>query len=38
MRERSENGHGKMNEKLVGTFKGIEEERYIKVDASTGSI
>jgi hypothetical protein len=38
MRERSENIHGKINEKLVGTFKGIEEERFIKVDANTGSI
>ncbi|CAF3664314.1 unnamed protein product [Rotaria sordida] len=32
MRERSENVHAKVNEKLIGTFKGIEEERKIKID------
>ena len=26
----------KANEKLIGTFKGIEEERKIKVDENTG--
>ncbi|CAF3276575.1 unnamed protein product, partial [Rotaria sp. Silwood2] len=32
MRERSENVHEKVNEKFIGTFKGIEEERKIKID------
>ncbi|UJR31672.1 hypothetical protein I4U23_019153 [Adineta vaga] len=35
MRERSENVHSKINEKLIGTFKGIEEERQIKIDDNT---
>jgi hypothetical protein len=36
MREGSENISLKANEKLIGTFKGIEEERKIKVDENTG--
>jgi acetyl esterase len=35
MRERSENIHMKINEKLSATFKGTEEERQIKVDETT---
>ncbi|CAF1140665.1 unnamed protein product [Rotaria magnacalcarata] len=35
MRQRSENVHAKINEKLIGTFKGTEEERKIKVDEDT---
>ncbi len=38
MRERSENIFMKVNEKLIGTFKGTEEERQIKVDENTGKI
>ncbi len=38
MRERSENIHMKINEKLSATFKGTEEERQIKVDETTGKI
>ena len=36
MRERSENIHRKANEKLIGTFKGKEEERTLTVDENTG--
>lgn len=36
MRERSENIHAKGNEKLIGTFKGTEEERTLKIDDTTG--
>lgn len=36
MRERSETVHAKINEKLIGTFKGTQEERNIKVDENTG--
>ncbi|CAF3725595.1 unnamed protein product [Adineta steineri] len=35
MRERSENVNRKANEKLIGTFNGIEEERQIKIDDDT---
>ncbi|CAF4060227.1 unnamed protein product, partial [Rotaria sp. Silwood1] len=35
MRERSANVHVKVNEKLIGTFKGIEEEQKIKIDENT---
>ena len=38
MRERSENVHGKINETLIGTFKGIEEERQMKIDENTGKV
>ena len=38
MRERSENVHVKINEKLIGTFKGTEEERKVKVDENTGKL
>jgi len=38
MRERSENISAKINEKLIGTFQGTEEERKIKVDETTGNI
>jgi acetyl esterase/lipase len=38
MRQRNENMHAKINEKLIGTFKGTEEERKIKVDDTTGNI
>ncbi len=38
MRQRSENVHAKGNEKLIGTFKGTEEERKIKIDETTGKI
>jgi hypothetical protein len=31
-----ENINAKVNEKLIGTFKGTEEERKIKVDGNTG--
>jgi len=35
MRQRSENLYQKANEKLIGTFKGTEEERKVKVDENT---
>ena len=35
-RERAENISSKANQKLIGTFKGIEEERKVKVDVNTG--
>jgi len=35
MRQRSENVHAKVNEKFLGTFKGTEEERKIKIDETT---
>ncbi len=38
MRQRSENVHAKGNEKYLGTFKGTEEERNIKIDENTGKI
>lgn len=38
MRERSGNIHEKANEKLIGTFKGKEEERTLTVDENTGKI
>jgi hypothetical protein len=38
MRQRSENVHAKGNEKFLGTFKGTEEERNIKIDETTGKI
>jgi hypothetical protein len=38
MRARSENTHAKINENLIGTFQGIEEERTVKVDDETGRI
>ncbi len=38
MRERSENVSAKINEKLIGTFKGTEEEKLIKVDENTGNL
>jgi hypothetical protein len=38
MRERSENVHVKINEKLIGTFKGTEEVRKVKVDENTGKL
>jgi hypothetical protein len=31
-----ENINAKVNAKLIGTFKGTEEERKIKVDGNTG--
>ncbi len=37
-RERSENVSAKINEKLIGTFKGTEEERQVKIDETTGNI
>ena len=36
IRERCVDVNLKANEKLIGTFKGIEEERKIKVDENTG--
>jgi hypothetical protein len=38
MRQRNENMHAKINENLIGTFQGTEEERKIKVDDNTGNI
>jgi hypothetical protein len=38
MRQRSEDVHAKINEKFLGTFKGTEEERKLKVDETTGKI
>jgi hypothetical protein len=38
MREQNENMHAKINEKLIGTFQGTEEERKIKIDEITGNI
>lgn len=36
MRQRSEDVHGKINEKLLGQFQGVEEERQIRIDETTG--
>ena len=36
MRERSENIHLKINEQLLGTFQGTQEERTVKVNDGTG--
>ena len=38
MRERSENIHVKINEQLLGTFQGTQEERTVKVSDGTGRI
>ena len=38
MRERSENIHVKINEQLLGTFQGTQEERTVKVNDGTGRI
>jgi hypothetical protein len=38
MREQTESMHEKINEKLIGTFQGKEEERKIKVDKTTGDV
>ncbi len=38
MRERSENVSAKINEKLIGTFQGTEEEKLIKMDENTGNL
>ncbi len=38
MRQRSEDVHAKINEKFLGTFKGTEEERKLKVDETIGKI
>ncbi|CAF1675558.1 unnamed protein product, partial [Adineta ricciae] len=35
MRERSTSVHAKINEKLIGTFKGTEEERLVKISNDT---
>lgn len=37
MRARSENIHAKVNESFIGTFKGTEEERQVKLDETTGA-
>ena len=36
MRARSENIHAKVNESLIGTFNGTEEERQVKIHETTG--
>ncbi|CAF3355083.1 unnamed protein product, partial [Rotaria sp. Silwood2] len=35
MRDRAEALHKKINEKFIGTFKGIEEEKNIKINNNT---
>ena len=37
MRARSVDVHAKINEKLIGTFKGTEEERLVKISDDTGN-
>ena len=36
MRTRGEGMHGTVNEKLIGTFKGVEQEQTVKIDDQTG--
>ena len=36
MRERTEALHKKINEKLIGTFKGQEIEKKVKITGNTG--
>ena len=38
MRQRSENIHGKINEKFLAAFKGTEEDRKVKIDENTGKV
>jgi hypothetical protein len=38
MRERAEVIHNKVNEKLIGTFKGKEEEKKVTINGNTGRI
>ena len=38
MRQRSNNVHAKVNEALIGTFKGIEQEKAVKINDQTGMI
>ena len=38
MRIRGENVHRTINEQLIGTFKGTEQEKTVKVDDGTGII
>lgn len=38
IRERSEALHKKVNENLIGTFKGKEEEKTIRINSTTGRI
>ncbi len=36
MRERSEGLHEKINEKLIGSFKGNLEEKFVRLNNQTG--
>ncbi len=36
MRERAESLHEKINEKLIGTFKGKTEEKNVQINENTG--
>jgi acetyl esterase/lipase len=38
IRNRAEGLHEKINEKLIGTFKGKEEEKEVKINGNTGKI
>jgi hypothetical protein len=38
VRARSEGAHQALNQKLIGTFKGTEQERHVKLDDQTGNI
>jgi hypothetical protein len=38
MRERAEALHEKVNAKLIGTFKGKEEEKKVIINGNTGRI
>ncbi len=38
MRERAEALQKKINEKLIGSFKGKEEEKNVRIDGNTGTI
>jgi hypothetical protein len=38
IRKRAEALHEKVNEKLIGTFKGKEEEKKVKINENTGRI
>jgi hypothetical protein len=38
MRERAEALHAKINEKFTGTFKGVAEEKKVRISGNTGEI
>jgi hypothetical protein len=38
MRLRGEAAHAKVNEKLIGTFTGIEQEKHVRIDDQTSNV